>query len=192
MQDSGIRRQIRHIHSRGCSQGRHCPNHSLHFRRRPRRLETFLSPVAQGQSDGSEVAGWHGCSDDLHLLRAICALGTRVFRDADIQPSDLLRIATMGNAETVGASADLGPLESGKLRMLFCWMPTRWRTSATPDLARCEGRPNCLIQQPCDECFGFRTLERARICPCWTLHSGGPHHFADTRGHDTLARVQNR
>ena len=37
------------------------------------------------------------------------------FGDADIQPSDLLRIATMGNAETVGASADLGPLESGKL-----------------------------------------------------------------------------
>jgi len=37
------------------------------------------------------------------------------FGDADIQPSDLLRIATVGNAETVGASADLGTLEAGKL-----------------------------------------------------------------------------
>jgi Tol biopolymer transport system component/imidazolonepropionase-like amidohydrolase len=37
------------------------------------------------------------------------------FSDADIQPSDLLRIATIGNAETVGASADLGTLEPGKL-----------------------------------------------------------------------------
>ncbi len=37
------------------------------------------------------------------------------FGDADIQPSDLLRIATIGNAETVGASADLGTLETGKL-----------------------------------------------------------------------------
>jgi Tol biopolymer transport system component/imidazolonepropionase-like amidohydrolase len=37
------------------------------------------------------------------------------FSDADIQPSDLLRIATIGNAETVGASADLGTLEAGKL-----------------------------------------------------------------------------
>jgi Tol biopolymer transport system component/imidazolonepropionase-like amidohydrolase len=37
------------------------------------------------------------------------------FGDADIQPSDLLRIATVGNAETVGASADLGTLEPGKL-----------------------------------------------------------------------------
>ena len=35
--------------------------------------------------------------------------------DADIPPSDLLRIATLGNAETVGATADLGPLETGKL-----------------------------------------------------------------------------
>ena len=37
------------------------------------------------------------------------------FSDADIRPSDLLRIATIGNAETVGASADLGTLEAGKL-----------------------------------------------------------------------------
>lgn len=37
------------------------------------------------------------------------------FSDADIQPRDLLRIATIGNAETVGASADLGTLEAGKL-----------------------------------------------------------------------------
>jgi len=37
------------------------------------------------------------------------------FGDADLQPSDLLRIATSGNAETVGASADLGTLEPGKL-----------------------------------------------------------------------------
>ena len=37
------------------------------------------------------------------------------FSDADIQPRDLLRIATMGNAETVGAGADLGTLEAGKL-----------------------------------------------------------------------------
>jgi Tol biopolymer transport system component/imidazolonepropionase-like amidohydrolase len=37
------------------------------------------------------------------------------FSDGDIQPRDLLRIATMGNAATVGASADLGTLEAGKL-----------------------------------------------------------------------------
>jgi imidazolonepropionase-like amidohydrolase len=37
------------------------------------------------------------------------------FGDADIPPSDLLRIATVGNAETVGATADLGTLDVGKL-----------------------------------------------------------------------------
>jgi imidazolonepropionase-like amidohydrolase len=37
------------------------------------------------------------------------------FGDADIRPSELLRMATVGNAETVGAGADLGTLESGKI-----------------------------------------------------------------------------
>ncbi|HTR36292.1 MAG TPA: amidohydrolase family protein [Bryobacteraceae bacterium] len=37
------------------------------------------------------------------------------FADADIPPKDLLRMATLGNAETVGANADLGTLEAGKL-----------------------------------------------------------------------------
>jgi len=37
------------------------------------------------------------------------------FSDADIQPRELLRIATLGNAETVGATADLGTLDAGKL-----------------------------------------------------------------------------
>jgi Tol biopolymer transport system component/imidazolonepropionase-like amidohydrolase len=37
------------------------------------------------------------------------------FSDADIPTRDLLRIATLGNAETVGASADLGAIEPGKL-----------------------------------------------------------------------------
>ena len=36
------------------------------------------------------------------------------FGDADIPPRDLLRMATLGNAETVGAAADLGVLETGK------------------------------------------------------------------------------
>lgn len=37
------------------------------------------------------------------------------FQDADIQPSELLRIATIGNAQTVGAAADLGTIDDGKL-----------------------------------------------------------------------------
>jgi len=37
------------------------------------------------------------------------------FNDADISPIDVLRIATTGAAETMGASSSLGTLESGKL-----------------------------------------------------------------------------
>jgi imidazolonepropionase-like amidohydrolase len=39
----------------------------------------------------------------------------RWFGEAGIPPLDVLRLATRGAAETVGASADLGSLESGKI-----------------------------------------------------------------------------
>ena len=63
----------------------------------------------------------------IHLLDGTDALMTSIFfgpsmhwelqffSDADIPSRDLLRIATLGNAETVGASADLGTIEPGKL-----------------------------------------------------------------------------